>query len=300
MKEDPPDDLAAWVLAAVGGNRLICMTGLRGGGAPWLMRYEADGGAGAAVVRVGASETARPQNFEVRAMAMALSGGVPVPDVIAARAGSKAALLLIEYVDGSSHQPVAPDPSRLRALGRIAARVSMVNPGGVDLPAVTHPIPDVDFDELRAGAQPQPLLAAAQERVAAIAPDDPVGFVHGDLWSGNTLWSGTELVAVIDWDCAGLGAAGVDLGSLRCDAAMSYGLDAPGHVLDGWQREAQRPAPSLAYWDAVAALSTPPDIDWFAGAIADMNGRPDLTKQMLRQRRDAFLADALERLGSTG
>jgi len=81
---------------------------------------------------------------------------------------------------------------------------------------------------------------------------------------------------------------------------MSYGLGASGHVLDGWQREAQCPARSLAYWDVVAALSTPPDIDWFAGAIADMNGRPDLTRQLLRQRRDAFLADALERLGSTG
>jgi hypothetical protein len=44
------------------------------------------------------------------------------------------------------------------------------------------------------------------------------------------------------------------------------------------------------------ALCTPPDIDWFAGAIADMNGRSDLTKELLRERRDVFLADALERL----
>lgn len=77
---------------------------------------------------------------------------------------------------------------------------------------------------------------------------------------------------------------------------MCYGLGAADHVLEGWQREARRPARSLAHWDAVAALSTPPDIDWFAGAIAEMNGRPDLTRELLRQRRDAFLADALERL----
>jgi Ser/Thr protein kinase RdoA (MazF antagonist) len=141
---------------------------------------------------------------------------------------------------------------------------------------------------LRARAQPQSLLAAAQERVAAVVPADRTGFVHGDLWSGNTLWRGAELAAVIDWDCAGLGAAGVDLGSLRCDAAMCYGLDASDHVLAGWQREAERPAESLACWDAVAALSTPPDIDWFAEAIAGMTGRPDLTEQLLRERRDAF------------
>ena len=194
------------------------------------------------------------------------------------------------------HQPVEPDLARLETLGRVAGRISKADPGSAKLPAVRRPVPDVDFDELRAQARPQPLLAAAQRRVAALEPDDPVGFVHGDLWAGNTLWRGATLAAVIDWDCAGLGPAGVDIGSLRCDAAMCYGLEAADHVLGGWQREARRPARSLAYWDAVAALCTPPDIDWFAGAIADMNGRPDLTKELLRQRRDAFLADALERL----
>jgi aminoglycoside phosphotransferase (APT) family kinase protein len=290
------DVIVAWALAAAGGDHLVSMTGLREGGPPWLIRYEASGCAGSAVVRVGAPGTAGIQKSEVRGMALARAGGVPAPDVIAARADGTAVLLLIEHVDGSSHQPVEPDPARLGALGRIAARISMVDPGGARLPAVSHPVPDVDFDELRARAEPQPLLAAAQERVAAIVPDDPIGLVHGDLWSGNTLWRGADLAAVIDWDCAGLGAAGVDLGSLRCDAALCYGLEAPDQVLEGWQREAERPAESLAYWDAVAALSTPPDIDWFAGAIAGMTGRPDLTKELLRQRRDAFLASALERL----
>lgn len=290
------DIIVAWALAAAGGDHLVCMTGLRQGGPPWLMRYEASGGAGSAVVRVGEYEAAGKQKFEVRAMALARAGGVPAPGVIAVGADDAAALLLIEYVEGSSHQPVEPEPGRLEALGRVAARISMVDPGSAGLPTVTHPSADVDFDELRARAQPQPLLAAAQKRVATTVPDDPAGFVHGDLWSGNTLWRGGELAAVIDWDCAGLGAAGVDLGSLRCDAAMCYGLEASEHVLDGWRREAHRPAESLAYWDAVAALSTPPDIDWFAEAIADMTGRPDLTKDLLRRRRDAFLADALGRL----
>jgi hypothetical protein len=71
---------------------------------------------------------------------------------------------------------------RLEALGRIAARISTVDPGDAKLPAVTHPIPLVGFDEFRARAQPQPLLAAAQKRVAAIMPDEPIGSAHGDLW----------------------------------------------------------------------------------------------------------------------
>jgi Ser/Thr protein kinase RdoA (MazF antagonist) len=141
-------------------------------------------------LRVGAPETAQTQKFEVRGIVLARARGVPAPGVIAARADDKAALLLIEYVDGSSRQPVEPDLARLEALGRIAARISAVGPGDAELPVVTHPIPDVDFGELRGRAQPEPLLAAAQERVAVIVPEDRVGFVHGDLWSGNTLWRG--------------------------------------------------------------------------------------------------------------
>lgn len=160
------DTIVAWALAAVGGDHLICMTGLSQGGPPWLMRYEASGWAGSAVVRVGAPETAGTQKFEVRGMALARAGGVPAPAVIAARTDDTAALLLIEYVDGSSYQPAVPDPARLEALGRMAARISMVDPGSAGLPTVTHPTPDVDFDALRARAQPQPLLAAAQQRVA--------------------------------------------------------------------------------------------------------------------------------------
>jgi hypothetical protein len=107
------DIIVEWVLAAVGGDRLICMTGLRKGGPPWLLRYQACGGAGSAVLRAGRPETARAQEFEMRGIALARAMGIPAPGVIAARADDKAALLLIEYVDGSSHQPVEPDQARL-------------------------------------------------------------------------------------------------------------------------------------------------------------------------------------------
>lgn len=296
MTDAALDDTIAWALSAVDGAHLVSITGLRDGGPPWLMRYQGRNGEGSAVVRVGGPGAKEPQEIEVRALALARAGGIPVPDVIASSSDDKGALLLVEYVEGSSHQPVQPDPVRLEALGSVAARISAIDPGDVKLPTVTRPIRLVDFDELRSRAQPQPLLEAAAERIGAIAPDDPVGFVHGDLWSGNALWRGAGLAAILDWDCAGLGAAGVDLGSLRCDAAMCYGPEAAAHVLSGWQLEARRPAESLAYWDAVAALSTPPEIDWFAQAIAGMTGRRDLTKDLLRQRRDAFLAHALERL----
>lgn len=297
MSNSLDDAVLAWVLTAVDGDRIVEVKGLRAGGSPWLVRYAAAGHTGTAVLRVGPPGTAKDQQREVRGIELAHGAGIPAAGVIANRVDDEAALLLIEYVDGTSVQPVEPDPVRIAALGAIAARIGAVDHAATTLPTVTHPIPAVDFHELRTRTRPQPLLVAAEERVAATVPDDPIGFVHGDLWSGNTLWRGTELAAVIDWDCAGLGPAGVDLGSLRCDAAMCYGLAAADHVLNGWESAAGRPADSVPYWDVVAALSTPPDIDWFAEAIAGMTGRPDLTKELLRDRRDAFLADALDRLG---
>jgi aminoglycoside phosphotransferase (APT) family kinase protein len=289
------DAVVEWALAAVGGDHLVSTRGLRADGPPWLLSYEASGTERKVVLRVGPPDAAGEQEREVCGIELARGAGIPVAGVIARGAAGQATVLLIEYVDGTSVQPLQPDNARLAALGRIAARIGAVDPGSADLPGVTHPIDGEDFDGMRART-PQPLLIAAQERIATIAPDDPIGFVHGDLWSGNTLWRGAELAAVIDWDCAGLGAAGVDLGRLRCDAAMCYGLNASDQVLNGWETEAGRPAESVAYWDAVAALSTPPDIDWFVEGIAGMTGRPDLTKEVLRARRDAFLANALDRI----
>ncbi|MDA8286640.1 MAG: phosphotransferase [Actinomycetota bacterium] len=135
-------------------------------------------------------------------------------------------------------------------------------------------------------------MARAEDLVATRRPDSADGFVHGDLWQGNVLWDDATLTSVLDWDCAGRGPAGVDLGSLRCDAAICFGLAAAEDVLAGWQDQAGRPAEDVAYWDAVAALSTPPDMGWFPDALADQ-GRLDRTQELLLDRRDRFLAAAI-------
>jgi thiamine kinase-like enzyme len=113
---------------------------------------------------------------------------------------------------------------------------------------------------------------------------------------GNTLWNSEALVAVIDWDCAGRGPAGVDLGSARLDAATAYGSGAEDDVLHGWEQEAGRRADDVALWDVVACLCTPPDMGWFTTAI-QQQGRPDVTPELLIDRRDAFLEHALTVLG---
>jgi hypothetical protein len=134
--------------------------------------------------------------------------------------------------------------------------------------------------------------------VAATRPDDgKLGLVHGDLWYGNTLWDDGRLTAVLDWDCAGVGPAGIDLGSLRCDAAWCHGAEAAEYILRGWEADAGRPASDVPYWDAVASLASPPDMGRFPVAMAGQ-GRPDLTREVMLERRDAFLGAALSRLAA--
>jgi aminoglycoside phosphotransferase (APT) family kinase protein len=156
-------------------------------------------------------------------------------------------------------------------------------------------------------ATPRPAASsAATPRPAAssvAAPGRTAGsagtvFVHGDLWAGNTLWVGDTLTGLVDWDGAGAGEPGVDLGSLRMDAVLCYGADAGAadEVTAGWEAAAGRPAEDVPYWDLVAALATPPGLGWFPESIAAQGGRPDLTRELVVRRHADFLGQALDQL----
>lgn len=141
-----------------------------------------------------------------------------------------------------------------------------------------------------------PLLDAAGERLSETPmPDEPMVFVHGDLWQGNTLWEGDRCVGVIDWEVAGAGQPGVDLGCLRWDAAMLFGDGASDEVVDGWEEVSGRPAAAIAYWDLVAVLNYPTDMGTLVSTLRGQ-GRPDLDARTLTERRDAYVKAALDGL----
>lgn len=294
----PTPEQLIWAMQIVAGDDLVEVAPLHDGSSPWLLRFTTAEGEGRAVLRVAGPDDAEDQIYSAVAMPIADRQGVPVPNILGSRLDDDSSLLLIEWIDGSSAQPTEASQSRLETLGATAAVIFRASLGDADLPAVDRPIRSVDFAALRAAGPRHELLDHAAHRLAEAAPRrKATGLVHGDLWSGNTLWRDELLVAVIDWGCAGVGPAGFDLGSLRLDAAMSFGPAASDHVLAGWQREAAREADDLAYWDAVAALNTPPDLGWFVDSTREAIARPDLTRELMIERRDAFLADALNRLG---
>jgi aminoglycoside phosphotransferase (APT) family kinase protein len=263
--------LLEWaVRAAAPGAEVAEVRGLRDGGSPWLVRLGRGGGGRGVVLRVGGDRDRSALGTEVAALRLAAEHRLPAPRLLAAELDGDTPVVLVERLEGSSAIPPDRPPARLRTLGRAAAA-------------------------LRRRPPVRPLLLEAEARVAGPRPGEADVFVYGDLWQGNALWLGDTLTGLVDWDCAGAGPPGVDLGSLRCDAAVCFGLEAADDVLAGWEELAGRPAADVAHWDVVAALSTPPDMGWFVGAIAGQ-GRPDLSQDVLVRRRDAFLRAALDRL----
>ncbi|WP_143760779.1 hypothetical protein [Actinosynnema mirum] len=92
-----------------------------------------------------------------------------------------------------------------------------------------------------------------------------------------------------------MGPVGVDLGNLRCDAAILTGQFAAEQILDGWQETTGRQAENIAHWNVAAALSTPADMAEWLPAIHGQ-GRTDLSVETAIHRRDAFLRGVLDRL----
>jgi aminoglycoside phosphotransferase (APT) family kinase protein len=194
----------------------------------------------------------------------------------------------------------APQAStgRLHVLCAAAAALHQValapQPG---LPLRVRPIADWDFAAGRHPGGSSPLLEAAEARLHELpTPSGTTVFVHGDLCHCNTMWTGETVVGLVDWDCAGAGHPGVDLGSLRCDAAILFGVAASDVVLEGWRGASGRAPDAVAYWDVVvASQSTPADMaEWVP--VIHGQGRTDLDAPTLTGRRDAFLRQALEKL----
>jgi aminoglycoside phosphotransferase (APT) family kinase protein len=296
----PDAEVLNWASAAL-DTEVTVLRSLRHGGSPWLLRA----GDREVVLRIARAEQAAETATEVAAMTYAarVAGAtLPVAELLgydlAERTGY--GLMLTARMPGTSVIPAEPDSGRLQALGAAAARIHSIDlTPAPALPVRSRPIEPEDFARMRREQGASELLRAAEAAVAATRPEaGRAGLVHGDLWHGNTLWDDGRLTAVLDWDCAGVGPAGIDLGSLRCDAAWCHGAGAAGHILRGWEAEAGRPAADVPYWDAVAALASPPDMGWFPVSMA-LQGRPDLTREVMLERRDAFLDTALSQLAAS-
>ena len=301
----PSAAVLRWSAAAVSPQaKVIASTGLRAGGSPWLLRIEHDGSLFRVILKTGDRGQREELATEAAALSLAENSGLAAPRLIAAdlvgdEAGGLA--VLFTMLDGSADIPAECSPQRLRGAGAAAASIHRVSLRPTDqLPVRRRHMPWIDFSAMRMagdqGEESTPLLDAADELAQSLPePADAMVFVHGDLWQGNLMWSGDDFAGIIDWEAAGAGSGGVDLGSLRLDAALLYGTERVGDVLAGWEEASGRAADNVAYWDLVAALNTRADMTGFLPTLHEA-GRTDLHGPTLTKRRDEFLQSALDRL----
>ncbi len=291
-----------WAAAAMGsGAKVTDVRPLHGRDGPWLLRIEHTGGVTEAVLRGRAPPRVGP--FMIATGAAALEAaerhGLQAPRLISAdldgdQTGGVTTLETV--VAGSTAWPAPPSAERLRTVGASLAAVHAIPMTATErLPFRPRPIAVDDFArERRTGRMPTtPLLEEADQLITERGlPVSGTVFVHGDVWPGNIVWTPEEAAVLIDWKTAGVGAAGVDLGELRKQVAIIFGSDAPDLVLQGWEDAAGTTGADVAYWDTVAALNTPSQLDdgYQSGGWAPLDGAA------ATRRRDAFLQAALTRL----
>jgi hypothetical protein len=183
----PDPAVVAWA-SAILGIEVTVLRGLRHGSSPWLLRA----GDREVVLRVGRAELAAETATEVTAMTYAASAAgvsLPVAELLgydlAVRTGY--GLVLTACVPGTSVIPPEPDPVRLRALGAVAARISLIElTPAPALPVRSRPIEAEDFAGMRRDQGASDLLRAADVAVAVGRP------MTGSAWCTVTCGMATR------------------------------------------------------------------------------------------------------------
>ena len=99
--------------------------------------------------------------------------------------------------------------------------------------------------------------------VASGTAASPNVFIHRDFHPGNTLWSGSELVSVVDWTYASCGPAEVDLAHMRWNLACSHGVSVADEFLSQYGELQGSSASVQRYWDLRTVVDLLPESeDW--------------------------------------
>ncbi|MBT3269144.1 phosphotransferase [Candidatus Poribacteria bacterium] len=105
--------------------------------------------------------------------------------------------------------------------------------------------------------------------------------LHTDFWTGNVLWDGRDIVAVLDWEEAAYGDPAIDVAYCRMDMHLNgMGSAIADQFLRRYEEAAGRPVEHLALWELAAAVRPMHDGEWehecrdeLLGFIADARRR---------------------------
>ncbi|HZQ58073.1 MAG TPA: phosphotransferase family protein [Acidimicrobiales bacterium] len=286
----PPRALAAWLgsqgltdgtgvgVEQLSGGASNLTFRVRTGDRDWVLRRPP---------AKGALPTAHDVLREHRIQAALAPTPVPVPRMVAMCADESvigAPFYVMERVEGEVYASaaaiaaLAPADARAasQALVTTLATLHAVDPDAIGLRDLRRPEPFVDRQLRRWAGQwersraaPLPVLDDVFVQLGARrpAPTD-ARIVHGDYNLGNVMFSGNELVAVLDWELTALGDALADLGALLAywgEAGRLLWERRGGHLPDAnpgmlsraevvaaYEAAAGAPATDVAFFEAMA------------------------------------------------
>ncbi len=143
-------------------------------------------------------------------------------------------------------------------------------------------------------------FAAAYAAIDAPPWNEPAHtcLLHRDLHPLNVLWDNNEIAAVVDWANACIGHPYADLAHLRWNLAVLVDQEAADDVVELYRQHGGLGESYDPRWDLQEVNSlgdSGPELAIGTQAWHDA-GRRDLTKALVLERTEAFLAAALDRL----
>jgi aminoglycoside phosphotransferase (APT) family kinase protein len=267
----PPEQTLRWATAQFGrGSRLAALRRLTLGG--WHANHAltvVDGDE--RVHRLVLRRWARPEwrtedpdmtaHREARTLELlSTASGVPAPRVVAADPDAEhcdVPSLLLTRLPGRPPGLPSDMDAFVAQLAGTAAAIHALAGGGI--PPFRRYYAIEQLAPPRWARRPE-TFERAVEIAAAEPPPGRSGFIHRDYHPENTLWSRGRLTGVVDWTSASHGPLAVDLGHMRWNLAVSYGLD----VADAFLERADA-GPDQPYWDLATALDVLPEMepgDW--------------------------------------
>jgi aminoglycoside phosphotransferase (APT) family kinase protein len=293
MAEKASSEFAA-VLAArlVPGGRVGAVRRLTGGVSADVQALDvvaADGQGRSLVVRrhravAGKSPPAGAARIEFELLRWIHRAGLPVPEpLLVDDSGSLVAepFVVMSFVAGTTEISASGVDRAIDIMAATLARLHGLPTDGLPrLPARIDPVPElVTF--LPEGAEWSDLRAWL-EQVQSSAFDGSPSLLHGDFWPGNLLWRDGELVAILDWEDAGIGDPLSDVACSRLELGYKLGTAGTERFTAAYGRARPVDAGRLALWDVyVAAAALKYMGDWGLEAALEAHMRSTAQSVMI-------------------
>ncbi len=290
----------AEALAQQIGGRLVRAWALTGGASAQVTAVEIereDGRTQRLVVhQYGEADLAHNSQIaadEFRLLRAVRAAGIPAPEPYTYRAQHAVPLhmdevgesyLVVEYVEGTTEIAPQDVPDAIDPLAEMMARIHQVDTS--DLTFLSQRSERTARLVRDRSADPLARRIGAALAAFPLAQRNPTGLLHGDFWTGNLLWNGGRIAAVIDWEDAALGDPLADVANTRLELLWAFGAAAMGQFTTRYQTLTQVDFADLRYWDLAAALHPIGQMDtWAANADA---------ARVMCERHAWFAAQALE------